>query len=71
MLVRPLHQSGTDAHLLPRRPGGGVAGGVALVVHMCTRGGMTMSRASEINKFMSLLSIASPIVNLSIGTFDS
>ena len=32
VLVRPLHQSGTDAHLLPRRPGVGVAGGVALVV---------------------------------------
>ena len=30
-----------------------------------------MSRASEINKFMSFLSIASPIVNLIIGTFDS
>ena len=32
VLFCPRHQSGTDAHLLPRRPGGGVAGGMALVV---------------------------------------
>ena len=31
----------------------------------------TTSRASEINKFMSLLSMALPIENLSIITFDS
>ena len=30
-----------------------------------------MSCASEINKFMSLLSMALPIENLSIITFDS
>ena len=35
------------------------------------RGGTTTSRASEINKFMSLLSMALPIENLSIITFDS
>ena len=35
------------------------------------RGGTTMSRASEINKFMSLLSMALSIENLSIITFDS
>ena len=33
--------------------------------------GTTTSRASEINKFMSLLSMALPIENLSIITFDS
>ena len=35
------------------------------------RGGTTTSRASEINKFMSLLSMALPIENLSIITLDS
>ena len=37
----------------------------------CTRGGMTTSRASEINKFMRVLSMVLPIENLSIRTFNS
>ena len=41
------------------------------IILILFRGGTTTSRASEINKFMSLLSMASPIENLSIITFDS
>ena len=35
------------------------------------RGGTTTSRASKLKKIMSLLSMALPIENLSIITFDS